>query len=142
MCIVGKMTQDVGWCESVGLVGFEASIPTCTCFHEGKLFVTCFCCFFSFLYCRLGMVREERWEGRPRGRCMVNFFVIIKVRTIIKTPMLPSEIVDPYLTLLYLWGFRSYKSPAHFVCRFTEYVSVVTVTISCKTPLQQQFDGE
>ena len=30
------------WCHShlVRLV-FEASIPTCTCFHEGKLFLTC-----------------------------------------------------------------------------------------------------
>ena len=37
------------WCHSdlVWLV-FEASIPTCACFHEGKLFVTCFCCFFCF----------------------------------------------------------------------------------------------
>jgi len=26
---------------------FEGSIPTCACFHEGKLFVTCFCCFFG-----------------------------------------------------------------------------------------------
>ena len=26
--------------------------------------------------------------------------------------MLPSEIVNPYITLLYLWGFRAYKSPA------------------------------
>ena len=42
------MAQDVGmhgvnvlWCLShlVWLV-FEASIPTCTCFHEGKLFLT------------------------------------------------------------------------------------------------------
>ena len=79
MCIVGKMTQDVGWCESVGLVAFEASIPTCACFHEGKLFVTCFCCFFFFfvLSFRNGK-REERWERRPRGRCMDNYFVIIK----------------------------------------------------------------
>ena len=98
--------------------------------------------FFFFVLSFRNGKREERWEERPRGRCMDNYFVIIKVRTIIKTPMLPSEIVDPYLTLLHLWGFRAYKSPAHFVCRFTENVSVVTVTISCKTPLQQQFDGE
>ena len=36
-------------------------------FRVENFFATCFCCFF------LGMVRkrEERWEGRPRGRCMV-----------------------------------------------------------------------
>ena len=37
------------------------------------------------------MVRElaEKWEGRLRGRCMVNFFVGIKLGII----MLSSEIV-------------------------------------------------
>ena len=37
--------------------------------------------------------------------------------------MLPSEIVNSYITLLYLWGFRAYKSPAHFMwttIRFTK----------------------
>ena len=37
--------------------------------------------------------------------------------------MFPSEIVIPYITLLYLWGFRAYTSPAHFMwttIRFTE----------------------
>jgi len=37
--------------------------------------------------------------------------------------MFPSEIVNPYITLLYLWGFRAYNSPAHFVwttIRYTE----------------------
>ena len=58
------------WCHShlVRLV-FEASIPTCTCFHEGKLFLTCFLSlFFSFLYCRLGMVREKKGGRGGQGR--------------------------------------------------------------------------
>ena len=39
--------------------------------------------------------------------------------------MFPSEIVNPYLTLLYLWGFRAYKSPVHFMwttIRFIENI--------------------
>ena len=39
--------------------------------------------------------------------------------------MFPSEIVNPYITLLYLWGVRAYKSPAHFMwttIRFTENI--------------------
>ena len=38
------------WCHShlVWLV-FEGSIPTCTCFHLENFFVTCSCCFCSFL---------------------------------------------------------------------------------------------
>ena len=57
---------------------FEASIPTCTFFSFRKLFVTCFCCFFVMSF-RSGK-REERWDGRPRGRCMVKFFVHIKLK--------------------------------------------------------------
>ena len=63
--------------------------------------------------------------------------------------MFPSEIVNPYITLLYLWGFRAYKSPAHFMwttIRFTEnFVDghhKGHIVLSRKTPLQQQFDGE
>ena len=84
MCIVGKMTQDVGWCESVGLVAFEASIPTCTCFHEGKLFVTCFCCFFFFfvLSFRNGKRRKvgEEAEGKMHGQlfCYHKRTIILK----------------------------------------------------------------
>ena len=42
VCIVGKMAQDVGFemlfhSHLVRLV-FEASIPTCTCFHEENFF--------------------------------------------------------------------------------------------------------
>ena len=72
------------WCHShlVRLV-FEASIPTCTCFHEGKLFLTCFLLlFFIFVLSFRNGKREERWEGKPRGRCMVNIFVHIKLRII------------------------------------------------------------
>ena len=47
---------------------------------------------------------------------MVNFCVHIKPRIII-TEMLPSGIVNPCITLLYLWGggIRAYKSPVHFM---------------------------
>ena len=50
---------------------FEASIPTCTCFPFCDLFLLLFFSFFFVLSFRNGK-REERWEGRPRGRCMVN----------------------------------------------------------------------
>ena len=64
--------------------------------------------------------------------------------------MLLSEIVNPYLPLLVLWGVRNYKSPAHFMWTtigFTEKLSVDChhkghIVLSNKTPLQQQFDGE
>ena len=64
--------------------------------------------------------------------------------------MLTSEIVNLYITLLFLWGFRAYKSPTHFMwttIRFTEKLSVDChhkghIVLSRKTPLQQQFDSE
>ena len=76
--------------------------------------------------------REERWEGRPRRRCMVlkydnniKLFVYIKIKIII-------------------------KSPAHFkwtTIRFTEKLFADChhkghIVLSPKTPLQEQFDGE
>ena len=46
------------WCHSHLLwLVFEASIPTCTCFHSDNFFLLLF---LSFLYCRLGMVREKK----------------------------------------------------------------------------------
>ena len=67
VCIFGKMAHDVEmmlcfYSHLVWLV-FEGSIPTYTCFH---FCVTCSCCFFVLFF-----RREEMWEGRPRGRCMV-----------------------------------------------------------------------
>ena len=56
-------------CSHLVWLVFEGSIPTCACFHSENFFVACFCCFF--FNCFLEIVREERWEGRPRGRCMV-----------------------------------------------------------------------
>ena len=69
VCIVGKNGTrcrngvKVLWYHSylVWLV-FEGSIPTCTCF----LWLVP-----AFLYCSRNGKREERWERRPRGRCMV-----------------------------------------------------------------------
>ena len=53
---------------------FESSIPTCACFHPENFLVTSF-------YCFLNGKREERWEGRPRGRCMLckiqNFVMLL-----------------------------------------------------------------
>jgi len=51
---------------------FEASIPTCACFLQ-KTFCDLFLLLFCLFVLCLGMVREERWEGRPTGRCMDNF---------------------------------------------------------------------
>ena len=55
---------------------------------------------------------------------MDNYFVHIKLR-IITNSNVSSEIVNPYLTLLYLWGFRAYKSHTHFMwttIRFIENI--------------------
>ena len=64
VCVVGKMAQDgvkVLWCHShlVWLV-FEASIPTCTCFHSENFLRLVS---VAFLCCRLGMVRKRRKVG-------------------------------------------------------------------------------
>ena len=56
-------------CSHLVWLVFEGSILTCTCFHSKNFFVACFCCFFFIFF--LEIVREERWEGRPRGRFMV-----------------------------------------------------------------------
>ena len=98
------------WCHShlVWLV-FESTIPTCTCFYFRKLFVTCFCCcFFFFVLLFRNDKREERWEGKTHGQ----LFCPHKTKN---HQMLPSEIVNSYITLLYLWEFRAYKSPSHFM---------------------------
>ena len=50
---------------------------------------------------------------------MDNYFVHIKLRIIPNS----NEIVNPYIRLLYLWGFRAYKFSAHFMwttVRFTK----------------------
>ena len=53
---------------------FEASIPTCACFHEGKLFLTCFLSlFFIFVFSFRNGKREGRWEGRPREDAWSTF---------------------------------------------------------------------
>ena len=66
-----------------------------------KLFVTCSCYFlllFLVLLFRNGK-REERWEGKPRGRCMVCEVdnVHIQLRIIIKLPENPSITLFFYL---------------------------------------------
>ena len=77
VCIVGKMAQDVGmvWNCYVSfpssLVGFWGSHPYMHLFSFRKLFcdlfLLCFFCIFIFRDSK----REETWEGRPRGRCML-----------------------------------------------------------------------
>ena len=57
------------WCHS--WLVFEGSIPTCACFHSEKLFVTCSCWVFFYVLFFGNGKREERWEGRPRRRCVV-----------------------------------------------------------------------
>ena len=36
--------------------------------------------------------------------------------------MLPSEIVNSYITLLDLWGVRAYKFPAHFMWTTNRFI--------------------
>ena len=62
--------------------------------------------FFFVIMFRNG--KKERWEGRPRGMMHGQPFCSHKTKNHHK---LPSETVNPYLTLPYLWGFRAYKSP-------------------------------
>jgi len=90
VCIVGKIAQDVGMvCTCGGVIpiqfGWFLRFPSLHALvFLQKLFVTCFCCIFSSYFVLLfrNGKREERWEGRPRGRCKVNFFVHIKLRII------------------------------------------------------------
>ena len=94
---------------------FEGSIPTC--FHSET---SCCCCFFFILLFRNGK-RKERW-GRGKGEDAwsmkydnnIKLFIHVILR-IIKIQMLPSGILNPNITLLYLRGFRAYKPPTHFM---------------------------
>ena len=65
-CQNGARCRDgvkVLWCHShLVLLAFEGFIPTCLNF-----LLTAFCCFLL----RMVRKKEERCEGRPRGRCMV-----------------------------------------------------------------------
>ena len=109
MCIVGNVNGTrcrdgvkVLWCHShlVRLV-FLGFHPYMHLFSFRKLFVTCscyfFCCLFVLLF-RNGK-REERWEGRPRGRRMVYKVdnVHIQLRIIINLPENPSITLFFYL---------------------------------------------
>ena len=61
-----RCRDDVNVLWSCSYLVFEASIPTCTCFHLENFFVTCFCCFFVlFFKLLLEMVWEER-SGKGR----------------------------------------------------------------------------
>ena len=55
------------WCHShlVRLL-LEASIPTCACFHEGKLFLTCF--LSLFFICVLSFMNGKREKGGRGGQ--------------------------------------------------------------------------
>ena len=128
------------WCHShlVWLV-FEASILQKTFCDLFLLF------FFLFVLSFTNDKREERWEGKTHGQHFCSHKL-----TIIINQMLPSEFVKPCITLLYLRGFRAYKSPTHFMwttIRFTEKLSVDChhkghIALSRKTTLQQKFAGQ
>ena len=87
-------------------------------------FVPTFCCCF-----RNGK-REERWEGRARGRCMVckasinvHYFVVHKEQTVVVNQMLSSEIVNPSIKLFYrIWSCCSYSAT---------HVQLKILTFSC-----------
>ena len=72
VCIVGKMVQDVGWCESY--FGRFWRVPS---LHKLVLF-SCFC--FEG-----NGKREEKWEGRLKGMYMVNahYFFVHKEQTVV-----------------------------------------------------------
>ena len=56
---------------------FEGSISTRAYFRTEKFLLICFCCFF------IVRKREEKWEGRPRERCMLC--KVWKYRTLLLT---------------------------------------------------------
>ena len=63
------------WCRS-HLVLMVLRGPSHLClFHSENVFVTCSRCFFVVVVVVVVVLRnskrEERWEGRPRGRYMV-----------------------------------------------------------------------
>ena len=63
----GVITILLGWFLRV------TSLHACACFHSEKFLVTCCCCLVRFFFV-VGVLlfkRKERWEGKPRGRCMV-----------------------------------------------------------------------
>ena len=68
VCIVGKWHKTQGGYECVvvsfpsSLVGFQGFHSHMHLFPFGKVFVTCFSCFFCVLLFGNGK-REERWEG-------------------------------------------------------------------------------
>ena len=64
------------------------------------------------------MVTEKKGGRGGRGKDASQLFCSHKTKNHWNV-----EIVNPYITLLYLWGFRTYKFPAHFMwttIRFTE----------------------
>ena len=72
------------WCCShlVWLV-FEASISICACFHEGKLFVTCFCFFFFSLF--VLSFRNGKTEGGRRGQGEDTWSTYLFIRMVINS---------------------------------------------------------
>ena len=68
------------WCrDGVNVLWCHSRLVSLVCFHSENIFVTCSCCFFCCFFCFvlfhcnvLNGKREERWEGRPRGRCMLH----------------------------------------------------------------------
>ena len=90
VCEQAKCMQSFLVCI-VGNLSDTRFTPTCACFHSetfGDLFLLFFFCFFFVLLFRNDK-KEERWEGRLRGRCMV-YKVRIRLRIIIKLPVNPN----------------------------------------------------
>ena len=79
------------WCQShlVWLV-FESSISMWVFFFIQKTFL----CLFPACFVFIGMVREERWEGRLRERCAVC--KVQKYRTLLFTKNKGSSYIQSF----------------------------------------------
>ena len=79
--------------------------------------------------------KRRKVGGEAEGKMHGQLFHLHKTKNCHKPQMFPSKIVNPYITLLYLWGLV-YKSPAHFMwatIRFTEKVSIDCHHKGCST---------
>ena len=94
------LSQNIGpvvaWSAGPALPPLRACFPSET-FYD--LFLLLF--FFFVMLFRKGK-REERWEGKPRGMMHGQFFCSHKTKN--HKLKCFCEIVNPYITLLYLGG--------------------------------------
>ena len=74
-----RCSDGVKYCGAIPILfGWFLRFPylhvhfTCACFHSENFFgICCVVCFFFLLFFRRNDEREERWEQKPRERCML-----------------------------------------------------------------------